>query len=177
MKHFTSTVYGNSFIHVAGNTFALAWADNSYDGNITTLTISNDGATITEVASLEHDTNHGLHASFEQLDSDTYVLAYSGNAYDGFIKTFTIAADGATITQVASLEHDEFYGVWNSLVRSNDNTFLLAYMGDGDDGYLKSFTIPDDGASITQVTSIEHDPNHGSYNSCLLYTSPSPRDS
>ena len=40
-------------------------------------------------------------------------------------------------------------------------------MGDGDDGYLKSFTIPDDGASITQVTSIEHDPNHGSYNSMV----------
>ena len=166
-KHYTSTVYDNSFIHVAGNTFALAWADNAYDGNITTFTISNDGATITEVASLEHDTNDGLHSSFEQLDSDTYVLAYSGSAADGFIKTFTIAADGATITQVASLEHDEVYGVWNSLVRRNNNSFLLAYMGEGDDGYLKSFTIPDDGASITQVTSIEHDPNHGSYNSMV----------
>ena len=166
-KHYTSTVYDNSFIHVAGNTFALAWADNAYDGNITTFTISNDGATITEVASLEHDTNDGLHTSFEQLDSDTYVLAYSGSAADGFIKTFTIAADGATITQVASLEHDEVYGVWNSLVRGNNNTFLLAYMGEEDDGYLKSFTIPNNGASITQVTSIEHDPNHGSYNSMV----------
>ena len=78
LKHFTSTVYDNSLIHVDGNTFALAWSDNSYDGHITTFTISNDGATITEVATLEHDTDYGRYPSFEQLDSDTYVLAYTG---------------------------------------------------------------------------------------------------
>ena len=157
-------MYDNSFIHVAGNTFALAWSDNSYDGHITTFTISDDGATITEVASLEHDTDHGRYPSFEQLDSDTYVLAYAGSDNDGFIKTFTIAADGATITQVASLEHDESHGNYNSLVRSNKNSFLLAYEGEYSDGYLKTFTIPDDGSSITQVTSIEHDPNYAVFN-------------
>ena len=33
-KHFTSTVYDNSFIKVDGNTFALAWSDNQYDGPV-----------------------------------------------------------------------------------------------------------------------------------------------
>ena len=40
------------------------------------------------------------------MDSDTYALAYAGTGNDGFITTFTISADGSTITEVASLEHD-----------------------------------------------------------------------
>ena len=44
------------------------------------------------------------------------------------------------------------------------NTFLLAYTGDGDDGYAKTFTIPADGSSITQVANVEHDLNYTAYN-------------
>ena len=55
---------------------------------------------------IEHDTSAGLHNSILQIDSDTYLVAYRGNSDDGFIKTFTVPADGSSITQVSSLEHD-----------------------------------------------------------------------
>jgi len=51
------------------------------------------------------------------VDSDTYALAYAGGGDDGFITTFTISSDGATITEVASLEHDALRGTHNSLIQ------------------------------------------------------------
>jgi len=51
---------------------------SSYDGFISTFTISSDGTTITKVDSLEHDTDYGIRNSLVQVDSDTYALAYAG---------------------------------------------------------------------------------------------------
>ena len=48
----------NSLVQVDSDTYALAYTGNGYDGFISTFTISSDGTTITEVDSLEHDTNN-----------------------------------------------------------------------------------------------------------------------
>ena len=185
LKHLSTTTSYHSFIKVDADTYALAFTDASSDGNISTFTIPADGSSITQAGTLEHDTDMGRYNSLVQVDDDTYALSYQGTGSgDGFIKTFTIAADGATITQVAVLEHDEEWSQDNSLLKIDANTFLLAYGGDGNDGYIKTFTIPADGSSITQVINLEHDQAQGLHNSlvqidadrCLLYTSPSPRD-
>ena len=63
-------------------------------------------STIAEVTTLEHDNSKGLYNSIVQVDSDTYLLAYTGQDNDGYLKTFTVAADGSSITQVAVLEYD-----------------------------------------------------------------------
>ena len=127
-------------VHVTGNIYALAYTGDGLDGFIKTFSIPADGSTITQLAVLEHDTNMSEYNSLVQVDADTYVLAYAGNGSDGFIKTFTISSDGATITQVAVSEHDGYQGESNSLVKVDSDTYALAY-------------------------------------TCLLYTSPSPRDS
>ena len=87
-----------------------------------------------EVQELEHDTQQGTYNSLVQVDSDTYLLAYQGLDGDGFIKTFTISADGATVTQVQSLTHDNINGTYNSLVQVDSDTYLLAYTGLDIDG-------------------------------------------
>jgi len=71
-----------------------------------------------EVQELEHDTQQGTYNSLVQVDSDTYLLAYQGLDGDGFIKTFTISADGATVTQVQSLGHDNVNGSITRLFKS-----------------------------------------------------------
>ena len=81
----------NSLVKVDSETVALAHGpSNSSPNSITTFTISSDGTTITEVATLEHDTTRMSGPSLVQVDSDTYALAYSGEDIDGFISTFTI---------------------------------------------------------------------------------------
>ena len=66
---------------------------------------ANDGKNILEIESLEYAGTNGQYNSLVQLDSDTYALAYAGNGDDGWITTFTIPADGSTITKEKTLEH------------------------------------------------------------------------
>ncbi|GJM09044.1 MAG: hypothetical protein DHS20C11_13200 [Lysobacteraceae bacterium] len=167
LEHDTSFGRDNSLVQVDADTYALAYTGAGSDGFIKTFTISADGSTITQVQTLEHDTLFGRNNSLVQVDADTYALAYTGDGVDGFIKTFTIPADGSTITQVQSLEHDTVSGQYNSLTQVDTDTYALAYAGDGDDGFLKTFTIPADGSTITQVESLEHDTLLGRYNSLV----------
>jgi hypothetical protein len=133
---------------------------------------ANDGSVITEVTSLEHDGTLGTHNSLVQVDSDTYALAYTGDGNDGFISTFTISSDGTTLTEVATLEHDTLQGKHNSLVQVDSDTYALAYAGDGDDGFISTFTISSSGA-ITAVktqslgNNLEHDTSKSIENSLV----------
>ena len=127
---------------------------------------------ITEVDSLEHDTKAGLHNSLVRVNDDTYALAYRIVVYVGYIKTFTIPADGSNITEVFSLNHDNDRGLHNSLVRVNDDTYALAYrsrISAITTGLIKTFTIPADGLNITQVYSLPfNNQNDGSLNHSLV---------
>ena len=138
----------NSLVQVDSDTFALAYEGEDNDGFIKTFTISSDGLTITEEATLEYDTQNGLYNSLVQVDSNTFALAYQGGSLAGFIKTFTISSDGSLITEVGSLEHDTQNGLYNSLVQVDSNTFALAYQGGSLAGFIKTFTISSDGDTI-----------------------------
>jgi len=122
-----------------------------------------------EIASLEHETNYSRSNSLVKVDSDTYALAYIGNSFDGFITTFTISADGSTISEVATLEHDTDQASDNSLVQVDSDTYALAYAGTNSDGLIATFTILADGSSILEVESLNHDldQDQGTYNSLV----------
>jgi hypothetical protein len=122
---------------------------------------ANDG-TITAVKSqvtgtnnLEHAPRDGTYNSLVQVDADTYALAYTGANSDGFISTFTISADGSTITQVESLEHDGSAGTYNSLVQVDADTYALAYTGTSGHGFISTFTI-DSAGDITPIRVANH---------------------
>jgi len=157
----------NLRVQVDADTYALAYTGFGFDGYITTFTIPADGLSITEVSSLEHDTFRAIHNSLVQLDADTFALAYRDEDDDGWIKTFTISADGLTITEVSSLEHEADQRGENSLVRVDADTCALAYSGEDQDGIIKTFTISADGATITEAISLEHDTVQGRDNSLV----------
>ena len=102
-----------------------------------------------QVASLEHETEMGRHNSIVKIDSDTYALAYSDENEKGWIATFTITSNGSSITEIISLKHNNNQGLYNSLVQVDSDTYLLAYTGPDNDGFISSFTISSDGTSIT----------------------------
>ena len=129
----------NSLVQVDSDTYALAHTSSGSVGAITTFTISADGLTVTEVATLVHDNEFAEHNSLVQVNSDTYALAYTGPGVDGFITTFTISADGSTITEVTTREHDTSKGQFNSLVQIDSDTYALAYTGDV--GAISTFTL------------------------------------
>mgnify|MGYP001187980012 CR=1 FL=1 len=167
LEHDTQSGIHNSLVRVNDDTYALAYRSGGNDGHIKTFTIPADGSNIIEVDSLEHDTRNGLNNSLVRVNDNTIALAYRGNSNDGFIKTFTISADGSNIIEVFSLEHDSVNGFDNSLVRVDDDTYALAYRNDDDGGYIKTFTIPADGSIITEAFSLKHDSDRGMHNSLV----------
>ena len=167
LEHDTSRGVGNSLVQVDADTYALAYEGNNNRGWIATFTISSDGTSITEEQSLQHETTLGSQNSLVQVDADTYALAYRGTDQDGFIRTFTISADGTSITQVQTLEHETDSATNNSLVQVDANTYALAYTGPDTDGFIKTFTISANGSSISQVQSLEHEASFGNNNSLV----------
>jgi len=131
----------NSLVQVDSDTYALAYNGPASRGTINTFTIPTDGSAITEVISLEHNSFQTLFNSLVQVDSDTYALAYEGDSGDGFITTFTINPTTGAITEVATEEHDTADGTYNSLIKVDSDTYALAYAGDSNDGFIKTFTI------------------------------------
>ena len=178
LEHDTTEVVHNSLVQVDSDTYALAYTQNSSaDGYISTFTIDSDGnitavKTQSEGNNLEYDAETGTDNSLVQVDSDTYALAYRGSDFDGFISTFTISADGSTITEVDSLEHDTERGAYPSIVQVDSVTYAVAYSGSGGDGFISTFTIDSDG-DITAVktqsegNNLEHDTNKAEYNSLV----------
>ena len=179
LEHDLSQGKHNSLVQVDSDTYALAYSGVDDDGFISTFTISSDGATITEVDSLEHDTDTNGHPinknganSLVKVDSDTFALAYTGADDDGFISTFTIDSDGnitavRTQSEGNNLEHDTTRGWNNSLVKVDSDTVALAYTDVWGDGIIKTFTISSDGTTITQVESLEHDTSSNADNSLV----------
>ena len=165
LKHNNNQGLYNSLVQVDSDTYLLAYTGPDNDGFISSFTISSDGTSITEIVQLEHQTSHAEHNSLVQVDSDTYALAYSGPDDDGFITTFTIASDGSSITEVATIEHNTSDASFNSLIQVDSDTYVLAYSGTGEDGFIATFTISSNGATITEVDEIEHDTDKGRYNS------------
>ena len=154
----------NSLVQIDSDTYAVAYAGFGNDGFISTFTISSDGKTITKLATLEHAPYQGQYNSLVQVDSDTYALAYAGGDDDGWITTFTIPANGATITKEKTLEHDVIKAQYNSLVQVDSDTYALAYAGGGDDGYISTFTIDSDTGDITPILIQNHAVKGGSAN-------------
>jgi hypothetical protein len=146
-----------SLVKVDADTFAVAYKGVGGDGFISSFNANGTGKINTSLNSvLEHDTADGQDNSFIQLDSDTYVLAYTGTGGDGFISTIGINSTGKVSAGV-DLEHDTVSASGNALVKVDSDTVLLAYAGTFTDsgeatGVIKSFTIPADGTSITEVT-------------------------
>ena len=167
IEHNTSDASFNSLIQVDSDTYLLGYTGSGEDGFIATFTISSDGASITEVSELEHQTSKADYNSLEKVDSDTYALAYSGPSIDGFITTFTVPSNGSTITEIATIEHNTSDASFNSLIQVDPDTYVLAYSGTGENGFIATFTISSNGATITEIDEIEHDTEKGRYNSIV----------
>ena len=119
------------------------------------------------VQTLTHDSGQGAHPSIVQVSTNVFAVAYHGDNGKGVIKTFTISSDGSTITENQELQHDGSKAKYNSLIQVDSDTYLLAYEGGSNDGFIKTFTIPSTGNSITQITSVEHDNAYGKHNSLV----------
>ena len=154
----------NSIVKVDDDTYALAYQGRYNYGHIQTFGISADGITITKVHPHRFETSSNSSNAFIRVDDDTYALAYAGSSNKGYIKTFDINASGTSVSQKSNLPHDNTDALWNSFIHLNGTTYMLAYAGGSAHGWVKTFTITDNGSSIVELDKLEHDDVRGRYN-------------
>ena len=88
-----------------------------------------------------------------------YVIAYTGDTDDGFLKTVQIAGSGEIGNEeIDSFEFDVVKGKTLDIIPISGDVYAIAYAEDGDDGRLITVTIANDG-QITEaiIDSVEFD--------------------
>ena len=185
LEHDTDFAWDNSLIKIDSDTFALAYGGADVgtsraagfistftidsDGNITPIRIQNHVAFASASANLIHDTNEGSVNSLIHVNDDTYALSYERNGLQLRITTFTISSDGATITELDTLNHDATNcndRRLQSLVKVDSDTVARAYCGSGGDGYLRTYSIAENG-DITKKSTYEFDTEQGTEHSLV----------
>ena len=158
------STYHTSMVQVDSDTYGLIYKNSTDDdGYLQTFTVPANGSSITKAALLEFDTGNYSTGSIIQVDSDTYLVGYSGDGSDGYLKTLSISADGNTLSALATLEFETSYAEFVSLVKVDSDTYAAAFRGAANDGFIKTFTVPSNGSSITAVATIEYDTKYGNH--------------
>ena len=139
---------------VASDVYVIAYKGRSDDGFITTIKVSADGKTITQLKKVEHDNQAGYYNRLIKVDNDTYALYYFGAAVSvgATMKTFTIPADGSTITEEKSVVISGNVQTQPALIKADDDTYISVHSL-GNNGYVRTWDISADGKTITNVKS------------------------
>ena len=185
LEHDTDFAWDHSLIKVDSDTFALAYGGADVgtsrpagfistftidsDGDITPKRIQNHSAFASASANLNHDTNEGSVNSLVHVNDDTYALSYERIGLQLRITTFTISSDGATITELDTLNHDATNcndRQIQSLVKVDSDTVARAYCGSGGDGFLRTYSIAENG-DITKKSTYEFDTEQGTEHSLV----------
>jgi hypothetical protein len=147
LEYDTANGYEPSIIYVSGNVYAIAYRGTSADGFLKTVSIAANGDIGNSVIdTLEFDTSDGYEPDIANISGNVFAIAYRGPSNDGFIKTVTIAANGAignSVIDTREFMDNNCYEL--RIVRVVNDIFTVAYRGPSNQGYLKTVSIAVDG--------------------------------
>jgi hypothetical protein len=89
----------------------------------------------------KHDDDKGQENALLRISDTMAILAYSGYKNKGYVRTFSMAADGSTAAQLGHLEFDGDDGYDISIVQLNSEIFVIAYRGKSEDGYMTTIKM------------------------------------
>jgi len=150
-------------VSVSDDVFAIAYGGPGNDGWLKTVQINSEGLiTDTVIDSLEFDTDYAYAPDIINVSGNYFAIAYRGPGNDGWLKTVEISADGQiTDTVIDSLEFDPSTGLDPDVFHVSDDVFALAYSGPGNDGWLKTIRIANDGTiADPQLDTLEFDTSY-----------------
>ncbi|MFL3027706.1 MAG: hypothetical protein ACJZ1O_05400, partial [Candidatus Neomarinimicrobiota bacterium] len=93
----------------------------------------------------------------------------------GLLKRLPFLRMAHPLRKFKKVEHDNVFGQYNSLVKisGGSDSYLLAYGGPDTggstayDGFIKTFSIPVDGSTITETYELEYSTAQGEHNSLV----------
>jgi hypothetical protein len=163
----TSDGFDPAIVEVDSDTYAIAYRGPSNDGWLATVDIASDGTLSGVIDTLEFDTVSADTPSIVALDSDTFAIAYEGDADDGFVTTVDIDSSGGIAPAVTdTFEFETAQAEDTTMFVIDTDTVGIAYSGPNDDGFVSSIDIDTAGAITATVndtlefdTSSAYDPS------------------
>ncbi len=155
----------NKITNVAGNIFAIIYRGPNDDGYIKTVEILNDGDIKDDavIDTFEFDTTNCYEPNIIHITGNIYVVAYRGSSNHGFLKTVEIDTFGQITDPVKdTLEFETSYCYEPDIIHITGNIYAISYRGSGDDGYIKTVSIMNNGDIIdTVIDYYEYDTSYG----------------
>ena len=156
----------NKIINVVGNIFAIIYRGPNNHGYIKMVEIMNDGDIKNDkiLDTLEFDSLIGYEPDIIHISGDIYAIAYRGPSNHGFVKTVEILNTGhiSAVPIKDTLEFESSYCYEPDIIHITGTIYVIAYRGPGDDGYVKTVDIANNGDIIdTVVDYYEYDLSYG----------------
>lgn len=102
-----------------------------------------------EIDSLQFEAGICVWPRIVHVADDVFAIAYQGPDGDGWIQTVSIDSEGDIPAAVlGSLEFDTSDGYDPDFIKVTSGVFAVVYRAGGNDGWIKTLTISDDGATL-----------------------------
>lgn len=146
----------------------LAYTGTDGDGFIKCVTVdTSTAANPTEVAGvLEHDIVGALWNSVIKIDATHAILAYTSPTNEGFMKTFSFTAAGASLAQIASLNYETVNANHASMVLI-DSTHVLVCHSSGNNANAKTLSFDSAYDNITVIDDWRYDSDKGNHDALI----------
>jgi len=141
--------------------YLCAYRGPGTDGWAVVLTVDTGDWSISKEMAYEYDTSNGETPALSQIDSTHYLCAYEGPGDDGWAVVLTVNTGNWTISKGTAFEYDNSKGKVPALAQIDDDHFLCAYQGDGDDGWAVVLTVDTDNWTISKGTALDYDTSQG----------------
>ena len=148
-------------VHVIDDVYAISYRASTKKGTVKTVRIGQDGTIANAILdTLIFDNSGVAWSDMTYVRGSIYAIAYQGPGNQGYIKTFTIAANGLISNQVIDLlRFDAVMGYNPRIVRQSDDVVAIAYRGPGSDGFLTTVGVNAAGQlSDAVISRLEFDP-------------------
>jgi len=141
------------FIHIAGNVFALIARNSSTTSSIYTVSISDDGLTLSNIANSAFETAAVMHQEICHVTGDVYAIVFSDTGAS-FCKivTVTISAAGTIGPVKDTLTIDDTNGYHVSIINISDSVVAVVYNSTNYVIKVVTVTISDTGVITDPVT-------------------------
>ena len=146
--------------------FLCAYTGDGDDGWAVILIVDPETWEITKGTPFEYDSIKGKEADLARIDSTHFICAYQGKAKDwAYATVLTVNTVSNTVVQesvyLVENESDEFSVKKPAIVHMTENDFLLAYEGEGHDGFAVVLEVDTGTWAISMKTPLEFDTKKG----------------
>ena len=160
----TNDCYKPTISYHTGDIFIIAYTRYN-EGVLTTVKIPNHGD-ISISSPIIHTSRYTLfdfiEPSIVHVNGNIYAIACRGFDSDGYVRTIRILNNGDVSDYIINcLEFDNLDGYTPKIIHVGGEIFAITYRGPGNDGFIKTIQIMNNGEIVGIVDTLEYDTSAG----------------